>query len=63
MQRRSASKNDVEAGESGPGFYSPSDWGYAFAQTTIAAFRWTVDGKLSGSTEQSAKKDWLWGAQ
>lgn len=60
---RRNSKNDVEAGEGGPGFYSPGDWGFAFAQTTEAIFRWKVDGKVSGSSSQSPKKPWQWGAQ
>jgi hypothetical protein len=60
---RRNSKNDVEAGEGGPGFYSPADWGYAFAQTTDATFRWKVDGKVSGSSAQSPKKPWQWGAK
>jgi hypothetical protein len=59
---RRNSTNDVEDAQSGPGFYSPADWGLAFAQTTNATFRWKVDGKLSGSSEQSAKKPWQWGA-
>jgi len=56
---RRTSGNDVEAQETGPGFYSPGDWGRAFAETTTAVFRWSVDGKLSGSFEQSPKKQWL----
>jgi len=56
------SKNDVQAQETGPGFYSPGDWGRAFAQTTTASFRWTVDGKLSGSFDQSPKQQWQSGA-
>ena len=59
---RRNSKNDVEAEEGGPGFYSPADWGLAFAQTTNATFRWKVDGKVFGSSVQSAKKPWHWGA-
>jgi hypothetical protein len=62
MLRRN-SKNDVEAGEGGPGFYSPADWGFAFAQTTDATFRWEVDGKVNGSVTQSPTKEWQWGAQ
>ena len=58
---RRNSKNDVEAGEGAPGFYSPADWGYAFAQTSDATFRWKVDGKVSGSSAQSPKKAWQWG--
>ena len=60
---RRTSKNDVQGQESAPGFYSPSDWGYAFGQTTTASFRWSVTGNagnLSGSFEQSPKKVWLW---
>jgi hypothetical protein len=60
---RRTSKNDVQGQESEPGFYSPSDWGYAFGQTTTASFRWSVTGhagNLSGSFEQSPKKVWLW---
>ena len=60
---RRTSKNDVEAQESDAGVYSPSDWGYAFGQTTTASFRWNVTGhagSLSGSFEQSPKKLWLW---
>lgn len=60
---RRNSKNDVEAGEGGPGFYSAADWAYAFAQTTDATFRWKVDGKIFGSATQSPKKEWQWGAQ
>jgi hypothetical protein len=60
---RRNSKNDVEASEGGPGFYSPADWGFAFAQTTDATFRWKVDGKISGSATQSPKDAWQWGAQ
>lgn len=59
---RRNSKNDVEAAEGGAGFYSPSDWGLAFGQTTDATFRWKVDGKVSGSSVQSPKKPWQWGA-
>ena len=59
---RRNSKNDVEAAEGGPGFYSPADWGLAFGQTTDATFRWKVDGKVSGSSVQSPKKQWQWGA-
>lgn len=57
---RRTSGNDVEAQETGPGLYSPGDWGRAFAETTTAVFRWSVDGKLSGSFEKSPKKQWLW---
>jgi len=60
---RRTSKNDVKAQESEPGFYSPSDWGYAFGQTTTASFRWSVTGNagnLSGSFDQSPKKSWQW---
>jgi hypothetical protein len=60
---RRTSRNDVQAQESDPGFYSPADWGYAFGQTTTASFRWSVTGhagNLSGSFEQSPKKVWLW---
>ena len=60
---RRTSKNDVQGQESEPGFYSPSDWGYAFGQTTTASFRWTITGhagNLSGSFEQSPKKVWVW---
>ena len=60
---RRTSKNDVQAQESDPGFYSPSDWGYAFGQTSTASFRWSVaghTGSLSGSFEQSPKKPWQW---
>ena len=60
---RRTSKNDVQGQESEPGFYSPSDWGYAFGQTTTASFRWSVTGhagNLSGSFEQSPKKAWVW---
>lgn len=59
---RRNSKNDVEAAEGGAGFYSPADWGLAFAQTTDATFVWKVDGKVSGSSVQSPKKPWQWGA-
>jgi len=59
---RRTTKNDVDAEESGPGFYSPADWGLAFAQTTAAAFRWKVNGTSSGSSEQSPKSHWQWGA-
>ena len=62
LSLRRNSKNDVEAAEGGPGFYSPADWSYAFAQTTKATFRWKVDGKISGSAAESAKKPWQWGA-
>jgi hypothetical protein len=60
---RRNSTNDVDAGEGGPGFYSPGDWGYAFTQTTTATFRWKVDGKVSGSALQSPMSQWQWGAQ
>ena len=62
LQLRRNSKNDVEAAEGGPGFYSPADWGLAFGQTTDATFRWKVDGKVFDSLVQSAQKPWQWGA-
>lgn len=54
------SKNEIKTEETGPGVYSPSDWGYAFAQTTTASFRWSVNGSPIGSTEQSPRKSWTW---
>ena len=60
------STNEINTEESGPGFYSPSDWGHAFAQTTTASFRWTVvspSGNVNGSLDQSPKKAWQWGNQ
>jgi len=60
---RRTTKGDVDEDETGPGFYSPADWSLAFAQTTDAIFRWKVDGKVSGSSSQSPKKPWQWGAQ
>lgn len=61
---RANSKKDIQADETGPGFYSPGDWGFAFSQTTTASFRWTVNGAagtVSGSLAQSPKKPWQWG--
>jgi hypothetical protein len=62
---RANSKKDIQADETGPGFYSPSDWGFAFGQTATASFRWRVNGvagTVLGSAEQSPKKPWQWGA-
>jgi hypothetical protein len=61
---RANSKKDIQQDETGPGFYSPGDWGFAFGQTATASFRWTVNGiagTVSGSVEQSTKKQWQWG--
>jgi hypothetical protein len=58
------STNEIDTQESSPGFYSPGDWGRAFAQTTTASFRWNVlspSGNLTGSLDQSPKKAWQWG--
>jgi hypothetical protein len=60
IQLHRTSKGQVNALEAGPGIYSPADWKIAFGQTTTASFRWIVDGKPSGSVEQSPKKQWLW---
>jgi hypothetical protein len=57
------SKGQLNAQEAGPGIYSPGDWNIAYGQTTTASFRWSVDGKLSGSLDQSLKKPWQWSAQ
>jgi hypothetical protein len=58
---RRTTKGDIEEDENGPGFYSPADWGFAFAQTKSASFRWKVDGQLAGSTPQSPTLPWKWG--
>ena len=58
---RRTTKGDIEEDESGPGFYSPADWGFAFAQTDSAAFRWRVNSQLAGSSEQSLMLPWKWG--
>jgi len=52
------SKGQMSVQESGPGIYTPADWKIAFAQTTTASFRWTVDGQPVGSAHQSAKNQW-----
>ena len=59
---RRMSQDDIDDQETGPGLYSPADWGHAFAQTTTASFRAKLDGKAIGSFEQSPKKPWQWGA-
>jgi hypothetical protein len=55
-------KDDIEDGESEPGFYSPADWGFAFTQTEKADFRWKVSGQSAGSSQQSPRLPWQWGA-
>jgi hypothetical protein len=59
---RRTTKGEVEEDESGPGFYSPADWSFAFAQSKSASFRWKVDNQLVGSSEQSPNLPWKWGA-
>ncbi len=59
---RRTTKGEVEEDESGPGFYSPADWSFAFAQSVSASFRWKVDNQLVGEEPQSPRLPWKWGA-
>jgi len=55
---RRTSQGDIDDQEAGPGQYSPGDWAHAFAQTTTASFRTSVDSKAISSLEQSPQKAW-----
>ena len=60
---RRTSKDEVDTQETGPGVYSPADWGHAFAQTTMATFAWRISspaGNVSGTYKKSPKQAWVW---